>query len=83
VKKFVVNKRDYAPLALLFISAALMAVSIILKSTMVIAGVTGMVIAWFLCIDTLISAQRLSLAYRILLAGIAVGLPIAVTAYMG
>jgi len=82
VKEFALKKKDYAPLALLFVSVALMAISIILKSTLVIAGVTGLVIAWFLSIDTLISSSKLSLTYRILLAGIAIGLPIAITIYM-
>jgi len=82
VKKFVLTQKDYAPLALLFISVSLMALSVILKSMLVIAGVTGLVIAWFLCIDKLISASKLSLAYRVLLIGITVGLPIGVTIYM-
>jgi len=83
VKKLVLNKTDYAPLALLLISAALMIASIVLKSMLVIAGVTGLVIAWFLCIDKLISAAKLSVTYRVLLAGIAIGLPVAITIYMG
>ena len=82
MKKLVLNKKDYAPMALLLISAALMIVSIVLKSMLVIAGVTGLVIAWFLCIDKLISAVKLSLFYRVLLAGIAIGLPVAITIYM-
>ena len=60
-----------------------MAVSVLLQSMLVIAGVTGLVIAWFLCIDKLISASKLSIAYRVVLAGIAIGLPLAVTVYMG
>jgi len=83
VKKFVVEKKDYAPMALLLISIVLMAVSIILKSTLVIAGVTGLVVAWFLCIDKLISSSKLSLAYKVILAAVAIGLPVAVSAYMG
>jgi len=83
VKNLVLNKKDYAPLALLLVSAALMIVSIVLKSLLVIAGVTGLVIAWFLCIDKLISAAKLSIAYRVLLIGVAIGLPVAITIYMG
>lgn len=83
MKKLVLNKTDYAPLALLLISVALMIVSIVFKSMLVIAGVTGLVIAWFLCIDKLISAAKLSVAYRLLLAVVAIGLPVAITIYMG
>ncbi len=83
MKEFVVKKKDYAPLALLIISVSLMIVSIILKSTLIIAGVTGLVVAWFLCIDTLISASKLSTTYKVFLAVIVIGLPVAVSAYMG
>lgn len=83
MKTFVVNKKDYAPLALLLISVVLMAISVILKSTLVVAGVTGLVIAWFLCIDKLISASRLSLTYKVILAAVAVGLPVVVSVYLG
>lgn len=82
MKNFVITKKDYAPLALLFISVALMIISVVLQSMLVIAGVTGLVVAWFLCIDKLISASKLSIAYRVILAGIAVGLPVAVSVYM-
>lgn len=68
---------------LLAVSAGLMTISIVLKSMLVIAGATGLVFAWFLCIDKLIAASRLSLIYKLILAGIVIGLPIAITAYMG
>ncbi|HVX52447.1 MAG TPA: hypothetical protein VHB48_19970 [Chitinophagaceae bacterium] len=83
MKNFVIGKKDYAPLALLLTSATLMVISVLLKSMLVIAGVTGLVIAWFLCIDKLIAASKISLVYRVILATIVVGLPVAITAYMG
>jgi hypothetical protein len=83
VKEFVAKKKDYAPLALLLVSTVLLFVSLMLKSMLVIAGLTGVVIAWFLCIDKLIAASRLSFTHRLLLACIAIGLPVIITIYLG
>jgi hypothetical protein len=81
--KMNVNNKDFAPILLLLISTALMVASIALKSMLVIAGATGLVIAWFLCIDKLLSASRLSLAAKILFAGAVIGLPVFVSVIMG
>ena len=82
VKNFVITKKDYAPLALLIVSVGLMIVSVVLQSMLVIAGLTGLVVGWFLCIDKLISAAKLSIAYRVVLACVAIGLPVAISVYM-
>jgi hypothetical protein len=73
----------YSPLILLAVSTILMAISVVFKSTLVLAGVTGLVIGWFLCIDKLISASQLSLSAKILFAGVVVGLPVFVSVVIG
>jgi len=60
-----------------------MAIGILLKSMVVIAGVTGMVLAWFLCIDTLIANHKMSLIKRIVFGSIIISLPMAIAFYMG
>jgi len=77
-----VKKKEFAPLVLLIVSVVLMAISVMLKSMLVIAGVTGLVVAWFLCIDRLIASSKLSLAARLVFAGAVVGLPVFVTVAM-
>jgi len=72
-KTTTVKNKTYSPIILLAVSIVLMAVSIALKSMFVIAGATGLVIGWFLCIDKLITAQQMSLSSKILFAGVAIG----------
>jgi len=83
MKKLEVMRHDIAPLILLFASLALMIVGIVLKSLIVLAGVTGIVLAWLLCIDTLIANYKMNIIKRIIFAGIIIMLPIAVAVYMG
>jgi maltodextrin utilization protein YvdJ len=78
-----VKNKTYSPIILLAVSVVLMAVSIALKSMFVIAGATGLVIGWILCIDKLISARQMSLSAKILFAGVAIGLPVFISVYMG
>jgi len=83
MKKLELTRHDIAPLALLFVSLSLMITGIVLKSLIVLAGVTGLVLAWFLCIDTLIANYRMNMIKRIVFAGIVIMLPIALAMYMG
>jgi hypothetical protein len=76
------KRSDTAPLILLVISFILMFIGIVLKSLVVIAGVTGLVIAWFLCIDTLIVNLKLSVVKKVVLLATVIGLPILVTYFM-
>jgi hypothetical protein len=76
------KRSDTAPLILLVISLILMFIGIVLKSLVVIAGVTGLVIAWFLCIDTLIVNLKLSVVKKVVLLATVIGLPILVTYFM-
>jgi hypothetical protein len=83
MKKLELTRQDVAPLILLFASLALMIVGIVLKSLIVLAGVTGLVLAWFLCIDTLIANHKMNTIKRIVFGGIIIMLPIALAIYMG
>ena len=83
MKKLELTRQDIAPLALLFVSLSLMITGIVLKSLIVLAGVTGLVLAWFLCIDTLIANYKMNMIKRIVFAGIVIMLPIALAMYMG
>jgi hypothetical protein len=77
------KSRTYSLIILLVVSIALMAVSVMLKSMFVIAGVTGLVIGWFLCIDKLITASQLSLSAKVLFAVVVIGLPVVISGVMG
>lgn len=77
------KKRDLAPLLLLLVSICLMAISIVFKSMLVLAGVTGLVTGWLLCIDKLITAQQLPPTAKVLFAGVAIGLPVFVSIFLG
>jgi len=77
-----VKNKEFTPLLLLIVSMVLMTVSIILKSLLIIAGATGLVVAWFLCIDRLLTSSKLSLSARLLFAGAVIGLPVFVTVVM-
>jgi len=83
MKKLDLKRQDIVPLALLFVSLSLMIVGIVLKSLIVLAGVTGLVLAWFLCIDTLIVNYKMNTVKRIVFGGIIIALPIALAMYMG
>ncbi len=83
MKKLDLTRHDIAPLMLLFISLSLMVIGIMLKSLIVLAGVTGLVIAWFLCIDTLIVNYKMNIIKRIVFGGIIIMLPIALALFMG
>jgi len=72
-----------APFMLLLVSLVLLIVGIVLKSAVVVAGVTGLVIAWFLCIDSLIVSSKISVARRVALFVTVISLPIAIALYMG
>lgn len=77
------TKSDIASLALLFISAALLMSGIAFKSLLVVAGVGGLVIAWFLCIDNIIANYKMNVIKRILFGGIVVFIPLLFTLYLG
>ncbi|TKK66387.1 hypothetical protein FC093_17585 [Ilyomonas limi] len=83
MKKLDLTRQDIAPLALLFVSLSLMIIGIVFKSLIVLAGVTGIVLAWFLCIDTLIVNHKMNIIKRIVFGGIIIALPIALAMYMG
>ncbi len=83
MKKLEVTRQDMMPLTLLTVSVSLMIAGVLLKSMIVLAGVTGLVCAWFLCIDTLIANYKMNLVKRIIFGGIIIVLPIAIAAYMG
>ena len=82
MKKLDLTKNDITPLALLFFSFSLLITGIILKSLIVIAGFTGLVIAWFLCIDTILANRRMNLVKRIVFGGIVIFLPVLFAIYM-
>lgn len=77
------RKRDVGPLILLIISLGLLFLGMILKSIVIIAGVTGLVVSWFLCIDTLIVNHKMPTLKKAVFALAVIGLPIAVTVLMG
>jgi len=83
MKKLDLTRQDIAPLMLLLVSLSLMVIGIVLKSLIVLAGVTGLVLAWFLCIDTLIVNHKMNMIKRIVFGGIIIALPIALAVYMG
>lgn len=83
MKKLELTRHDIAPLVLLFISLSLMVTGIVLKSLIVLAGVTGLVVAWFLCIDTVIANYKMNTIKRIVFGGIIIMLPIALAMYLG
>ena len=83
MKKLDLTQQDIAPLMLLLVSLSLMVIGIVLKSLIVLAGVTGLVLAWFLCIDTLIVNHKMNMIKRIVFGGIIIALPIALAVYMG
>ncbi|MGN6618389.1 MAG: hypothetical protein ACTHJ5_14545 [Ilyomonas sp.] len=77
------KKGDVGPLVLLIISLGLLFLGVILKSIVIIAGVTGLVVSWFLCIDTLIVNQKMTLVKKAVFALAVIGLPIAITVLIG
>ncbi len=83
MKKLELTKNDIAPIALLFISAVLMLSGIAFKSLLVLAGVGGLVVAWFLCIDTIIVNHKMNTIKRILFGGIIVFIPLLFAVYLG
>lgn len=83
MKKLDITKKDIAPLILLMVSMALMITGILLKSLVVVAGVTGLVLAWFLCIDTLIANHRMNMIKRIVFGSIVISIPMIMAFYMG
>ena len=83
MKKLELTRQDAAPLTLLFVSLSLMIIGIALKSLIVLAGVTGLVVAWLLCIDTMIANYKMNMIKRIVFGGIIIALPIALAMYMG
>ena len=83
MKNLELTKNDIAPLALLFISFALLTIGVSLKSLLVIAGFTGLVIAWFLCIDNMIANHKMNNIKRIVFGGIIVSIPLIFALYMG
>ena len=82
MKKLDLTKNDITPLALFFFSFSLLIIGIILKSLVVIAGFAGLVIAWFLCIDTILANQRMNPIKRIVFGGIVIFLPVLFALYM-
>jgi hypothetical protein len=77
------KKGNAGPLVLLIISLGLLFLGILLKSLVIIAGVTGLVISWFLCIDTLIVDQKMPVVKKAVFALAVIGLPIVVTVLIG
>lgn len=77
------RKGDVGPLILLIVSLGLMFLGVVLKSMVIVAGVTGLVISWFLCIDTLIVNHKMPLVKKAVFALAVIGLPIAVTVFIG
>lgn len=82
MKKSGLIKNDVMSLALFSISFALLITGMILKSLIVIAGVAGLFVAWFLCIDTILANQKMNLVKRILFGSIVIFLPILFSVYM-
>ena len=83
VKKLELTRQDIAPIALLIFSLLLMGTGVLFKSLIVLAGVTGIVCAWFLCIDTFIANHKMNMIKRIVFGGIIIMLPLAIAMYMG
>lgn len=83
MKKLELTKNDIAPLALLLISFTLLAIGVSIKSLLVIAGVAGLVIAWFLCIDNIIANHKMNIIKRIVFGGLIVFIPIMFALYLG
>ncbi len=83
MKKMELTKNDIASVALLFIGAALLMSGIALKSLLVLAGVGGLVVAWFLCIDNIIANHKMNTIKRIVFGGIVVFIPLLFAMYLG
>jgi hypothetical protein len=75
------RKFDTALIALLIVSLSLLAIGAYTKNAAIVAGVTGLIATWFLCIDKLI-AHTLSLAAKIGLIVFVVAVPVAATALL-
>ena len=82
MKKLDLTKNDVTPLALFFFSFALLITGILLKSLLVIAGVAGLMIAWFLCIDTILANQRMNMIKRVMFVSIVIMLPVLFDVYL-
>ena len=83
VKKLALKRNDVAPIVLLIVSLIFMAFGLFFKSLIVLAGVTGLVCAWFLCIDNLIANYNMNMIKRIIFGGIIILMPVAIAFYMG
>ena len=82
MKKLDLTKNDITPLALLLISLPVLLIGVFIKSLMVIAGVTGLVIAWFICIDHVIANHKMNIVKRILFGCIIIFLPLLFAVYL-
>ena len=83
MKKLELTRNDITPLALLLIGFSLLLTGIFLKSLIVIAGVSGLVIAWFLCIDAVIANHKMNNIKRVIFGSIIVFVPMMFALYLG
>ena len=82
MKKLELTKRDITLLALLVVSLPLLLIGVFLKSLLVIAGVAGLVITWFISIDHVIANHNMNMMKRILFGGIIIFLPLLFAFYL-
>ena len=83
MKKLNLTKHDVAPLSLLLISLPLLIAGLFLKNLVVVAGITGLLFTWFLCIDTIIVNHQMNWVKRIVFGSIVILLPIMFAVYLG
>ncbi len=82
MKKFSITRNELATFSLLFISLPVLFAGIVLKSLVIVAGVAGLVIAWFLCIDAIIADHKMNVIKRIFFGSIIVFVPLIFALYL-
>lgn len=82
MKKLDITKKDFVLLALFITGLTLLLAGVLFKSLWMTAGVAGLVIAWFLSIDNIISNHRMHLVKLIVFSSIILFLPLFFAFYL-
>ena len=83
MKKLNLTKNDWMPLGLFSLGLLLLAVGIFMKSLLAIAGVAGLLLAWFFSIDNVIANHKMSPVKLIVFGSIILFLPCFFAIYLG
>jgi hypothetical protein len=83
MKKLDLTRNELMLLFLFTAGLILLIAGILLKSLLAVAGVTGLITAWFLCIDNVIANHRMSSLKLVVFGSIILLLPMFFAIYMG